>query len=181
MFCQPYPSKNPVAARPVADQVLFKAARANETATDQNPLSPLRECLLRHVRVVHEVTLAEDFAQATLMAIFENPQPIQEQVALTTWATAVLKNQTADWHRSPHLRWRVHTSFRDNESTDDTAESFHNAPDMRLEPVPVREQLENRKAQRETMTATKACLGRLPDQTSKVFRCANGCGLDGPR
>ncbi len=171
---------NPDAAQPVADHALVDTARASETEADQeDPWGPLRKRLLRHARmVVHEAALAEDLVQETLMAIFENPQAHKGQAALTTWATAILKNKVADWYRSPHQRRRVHTKDEEEESTDDPAESLYNAQGMRLEPVPVWEQPENREAQRQMMTVMEGCLRRLPDQTSKVFMMREWLGFE---
>jgi RNA polymerase sigma-70 factor (ECF subfamily) len=170
---------NPDAAQPFADHALVDTAMASETEADPDPWGPLRKRLLRHARmVVHEAALAEDLVQETLMAIFENPQAHKGQAALTTWATAILKNKVADWYRSPHQRRRVHTKEEESGSTDDPAESLYNAQGMRLEPVPVWEQPENREAQRQMMTVMEGCLRRLPDQTSKVFMMREWLGFE---
>ncbi len=112
------------------------------------------------------------------MAIFENPQAHKGQAALTTWATAILKNKVADWYRSPHQRRRVHVKNDGNETADDHTESLYNAQGMRTEPVPVWEQPESREAQRQMMSVMDSCLRRLPVQTGKVFMMREWLGFE---
>lgn len=112
------------------------------------------------------------------MAIFENPQAHKGQAALTTWATAILKNKVADWYRSPHQRRRVHVKDEEADLSDDPSEALYNTQGTRIEPVPVWEQPENREAQRQMMTVMESCLRRLPTQTSKVFMMREWLGLE---
>ena len=156
------------------------AARTSAVADDhKDPWGPLRQRLLRHARVVvHEAALAEDLVQETLMAIFENPKAHKGQAALTTWATAILKNKVADWYRSPHQRRRVFVKDDETNQAEDPHEALYNAQGSRVEPVPVWEQPESREAQRQMMTVMESCLRRLPDQTSKVFMMREWLGFE---
>ena len=180
--------RNPIAASRLmnadADQATAHTPASTQAnpptaAPDVDPWGPLRQRLLRHARmVVHEIALAEDLVQETLMAIFENPQAHKGQAALTTWATAILKNKVADWYRSPHQRRRVQTREENDSSSDDPADALYNAQGQHLEPVPVWEQPESREAQRQMMTVMEGCLRRLPAQSSKVFMMREWLGFE---
>ena len=134
---------------------------------------------MRHARVVvHEAALAEDLAQETLMAIFENPKAHDGQAALTTWAIAILKNKVADWYRSPHQRRRVFVKDDEADLSEDPVESLYNAQGGRMAPVAVWEQPESREAQRQMMTVMESCLRRLPAQTGRVFMMREWLGFE---
>jgi RNA polymerase sigma-70 factor (ECF subfamily) len=155
------------------------AGEQPDNAAASDPWGPLRKRLLRHARmVVHESALAEDLVQETLIAIFEQPDAHKGQAALTTWATAILKNKIADWYRSPHQRRRVQVNDSVADESQDPAEALFNAQGARLEPVPVWQQPESREAQRQMMTVMESCLRRLPAQSSKVFMMREWLGFE---
>jgi RNA polymerase sigma-70 factor (ECF subfamily) len=116
--------------------------------------------------------------QETLIAIFEQPDAHKGQAALTTWATAILKNKIADWYRSPHQRRRGTVNDSVADESQDPAEALFNAQGARLEPVPVWQQPESREAQRQMMTVMESCLRRLPAQSSKVFMMREWLGFE---
>lgn len=152
---------------------------ANATLKSDDPWIALRKRLLRHARmVVHELALAEDLVQESLMAVIEKPDTHRGEASLTTWATAILKHKIADWYRSPHQRKRVQVVADDDQTGSGSGDEIYDAQGSYKETVPAWQQPEGVEAQRQVMSVLEKCTRILPAQTARVFLMREWLGFE---
>lgn len=152
--------------------------RAGPEPELEGQLAALRLRLLRHARyAVHDLSLAEDLVQDTLIAVVEQQAKRRGDASLVTWATAILKNKVADWYRSPSCKRMVQLET-DDEPAQTSAEALYDANGAYLDPVPAWQQPENREEQRQMMTVLERCVSCLPRQTGRVFMMREWLGFE---
>lgn len=140
-------------------------------------LPALRARLLRHARfAVYDASLAEDLVQDTLLAVVEQYGKHRGEASLVTWAMAILKHKVADWYRSPGRRMVQFPP--DDDSQGDAIDALYDASGAYADPVPAWQQPENQEEQRQMMTVLERCVGRLPNQTGRVFMMREWLGFE---
>ncbi len=141
-------------------------------------LPALRQRLLRHARyALHDVSLAEDLVQDTLMAVVEQHDKHRGVASLVTWAMAILKNKVADWYRAPARRRMVQFSA-DDDKLDDAIDALYDADGAYSDPIPAWQQPDNQMEQRQMMTVLERCVSSLPRQTGRVFMMREWLGFE---
>lgn len=141
-------------------------------------LPTLRLRLLRHARfALHDVGLAEDLVQDTLMAVVMQHGQHRGVASLVTWSMAILKNKVADWYRSPTRR-RMVQFIPDDESLSDPIDTLYDPNGAYTDPIPAWQQPENHLEQRQMMTVLERCVSCLPRQTGRIFMMREWLGFE---
>ena len=164
---------NPTDSAPTSEAVPRDNAQEAE-------LPALRQRLLRQARMaVHDAAHAEDLVQDTLLAVLQKASTHRGDAALATWAIAILRNKVADWYRSPtYRRMSQLPSGDDSGALGDDIDALYDESGRYREPVPSWQQPEQHAERQQMMLALEGCMGRLPNQTRRVFMMREWLGFE---
>jgi RNA polymerase sigma-70 factor (ECF subfamily) len=181
----------PVNAKPCVSRVPKRTSAATASARLRGPesaantelsaseLAFLRSRLMRHARLLlSDRDAAEDLVQETLIAVVRGWSNCRGEACLTTWATAILRNKAADWHRSPHRRLVTGLEEAGEDSASETCTPEGGSDDHALSHAAFFAPPDRVLEQRELASAIDACIEQLSARSRQVFTMRERLGFE---